>query len=232
MDRGSRVKMDDLLIELFVPELVAAVEQAKASLGRPPVRPWCGPGEDQRAPPRSSSPRRPTRRRPTPTCGRGRPRGEYRDKQYVRISQLVERGAVEERLKDEEEDRERRPARRSPPPSRRSPPPGPTSPRPRPCSPRPTPTSRVPRPTSRSPGESRQGDGAGVVHAHQIAVRRRGHLPRRGRAQGGVRPVRRSGHGRGADAHRRHGFDDADHHPRPGSRRAVLRPRRPRHRPG
>src|SRR5262249_14548385 len=30
---------------------------------------------------------------------------EYRDKQYVRISQLVERGAVEERLRDEEQDR-------------------------------------------------------------------------------------------------------------------------------
>ena len=42
---------------------------------------------------------------------------EYRDKQYIRISQLVERGAVEERLKDEEEDRRARPGRRRPPPS-------------------------------------------------------------------------------------------------------------------
>ncbi len=48
VDRGSRVKKGELLLSLYVPELVAAVKQAEASLDPRPGgrRPGQGPRDD------------------------------------------------------------------------------------------------------------------------------------------------------------------------------------------
>jgi HlyD family secretion protein len=104
VDRGSRVKKGDSLVELYVPELVAAVEQAQASLVRAKagvemasarvttaeekIKAALAYEKEAEARWRASVAQR-----------------EYRHKQYDRISDLVARRAVEERLKDEERDR-------------------------------------------------------------------------------------------------------------------------------
>ena len=97
VDRGSRVKMGDLLIELYVPELVAAVEQARASLER-------AKASVVQAQARVTSARQiilakqADLEKADSDLRAAAARREYRDKQFIRISQLVDRGAVEERL--------------------------------------------------------------------------------------------------------------------------------------
>ncbi len=104
VDRGSRVKKGDLLISLFVPELVAAVQQATASLNRAhaavdqaiaavhsaeeTINARLAHEEESQTQLRAATATR-----------------EYREKQYHRIEQLVKAGSVEQRLLDEEEDR-------------------------------------------------------------------------------------------------------------------------------
>jgi HlyD family secretion protein len=104
VDRGSRVKKGDLLVELFVPELVAAVEQAKASLVRANAAVVQAEARVKSAA-QIIVAKRADQEKADSDLRAATARREYRDKQYVRISQLVERGAVEERLRDEEEDR-------------------------------------------------------------------------------------------------------------------------------
>jgi RND family efflux transporter MFP subunit len=104
VDRGSRVKMGDLLIELYVPELLAAVEQAKAALERAKASVVQAKARVTSAAQIIVAKKADEAKALSDLRAKTAQR-EYRDKQYVRISQLVERGAVEERLKDEEEDR-------------------------------------------------------------------------------------------------------------------------------
>ena len=104
VDRGSRVKMGDPLIELFVPELVAAVEQAKASLERAKAAVVQAEARVTNAT-ETIKAKQADEEHADSDLRAATARREYRDKQFIRISQLVERGAVEERLKDEEEDR-------------------------------------------------------------------------------------------------------------------------------
>ena len=104
VDRGSRVKKGELLLSLYVPELVAAVKQAEASLirahaavdqakahvttARETIKANQAKVEDRMAALKAKTSNR-----------------EYREKQYARIKQLVDAGSVEQRLLDEEEDR-------------------------------------------------------------------------------------------------------------------------------
>jgi HlyD family secretion protein len=104
VDRGSRVKMGDLLIELFVPEVVAAVEQAKASLERANAAVVQAKARVTSAAEMIKAKQAELEKADADFRAKVAQR-VYRDKQYMRISQLVERGAVEERLKDEEEDK-------------------------------------------------------------------------------------------------------------------------------
>jgi RND family efflux transporter MFP subunit len=103
VDRGSRVMKDELLATIFVPELKAAVEQAHAAVVRAnaavrqaeakvksaqeTIKAKMAFLEKARADVQAATAER-----------------EYRNKQYNRISDLVSRRAVEERLKDEELD--------------------------------------------------------------------------------------------------------------------------------
>jgi HlyD family secretion protein len=104
VDRGSRVKKDELLVELFVPELVAAVKQAEASLERANAAVVQAKARVTSAAQIIVAKKADQEKAESDLRAKTAQR-EYRDKQYVRISQLVERGAVEERLRDEEEDR-------------------------------------------------------------------------------------------------------------------------------
>ncbi|MHB1558670.1 MAG: efflux RND transporter periplasmic adaptor subunit [Isosphaeraceae bacterium] len=104
VDRGSRVKKGDLLIKLYVPELVAAVEQASASLNRARAAvdqalAAVTSAEEMINAKIANEHEKVTIQRATTA------RREYREKQYVRIEQLVKAGSVEQRLLDEEEDR-------------------------------------------------------------------------------------------------------------------------------
>jgi RND family efflux transporter MFP subunit len=104
VDRGSRVKKDDLLLTLYVPELVAAVEQARASLER--ARAAVVQAEARvKSASQTVVAKKADVEKAESDLRAAAARREYRDKQYVRIRQLVERGAVEQRLLDEEEDR-------------------------------------------------------------------------------------------------------------------------------
>ena len=104
VDRGSRVKMGDTLIELYVPELVAAVEQARAALARANAAVIQMQAKVTSAKKMIDAKLADREKAISDLRARTAAR-QYRDKQYVRISQLVDRGAVEERLRDEEEDR-------------------------------------------------------------------------------------------------------------------------------
>jgi RND family efflux transporter MFP subunit len=104
VDRGSRVKMGDTLIELYVPELDAAVEQARAALDRAKAAVVqaqarvVSAGEIILAKEADLD-------KAVSDLRAAAARREYRDKQFERIHQLVQRGAVEARLEDEEADR-------------------------------------------------------------------------------------------------------------------------------
>jgi HlyD family secretion protein len=101
VDRGSRVKKDELLVELYVPELVAAVEQAKAGL----VRAHAGveiatarvATAEEKIKAAWAYEKETEAKWQAAIAWR-----EYRQKQYDRISDLVARRAVEARLQDEE----------------------------------------------------------------------------------------------------------------------------------
>lgn len=104
VDRGSRVKKGDLLIKLYVPELEAAVEQASAALNRAKAAvdqavAAVNSAEEMINAKTANQHEKETIQRATTA------RREYREKQYVRIEQLVKAGSVEQRLLDEEEDR-------------------------------------------------------------------------------------------------------------------------------
>jgi RND family efflux transporter MFP subunit len=103
VDRGSRVKKGDLLVELFVPELVAAVEQAQAALVR------ANAAVDQAAARVDTADEKIKAKLAFQKEAEARWRAavawrDYRDKQYHRIAELVERQAVEKRLEDEAKD--------------------------------------------------------------------------------------------------------------------------------
>jgi RND family efflux transporter MFP subunit len=104
VDRGSRVKLGEPLIELFVPEVAAAVEQARASLERANAAVFQANARVTSAAEMINAKKADQEKADSDLRAKTAQR-EYRDKQYIRISQLVARGAVEERLKDEEEDR-------------------------------------------------------------------------------------------------------------------------------
>jgi RND family efflux transporter MFP subunit len=104
VDRGSRVKMGDVLIELYVPELVAAVEQARASLERANAAVVQAKARVTSAAQTIVAKKADVEKAVSDLRAKTAQR-EYRDKQFIRISQLVDRGAVEERLRDEEEDK-------------------------------------------------------------------------------------------------------------------------------
>ena len=104
VDRGSRVKKDQLLAEIYDPERDVAVEtgpgRARALACRPSRRPT------QASSPRRLRywPRRPSRMRPRLYANKSCSERDYRKKQYIRIVDLVKKGDVEERLADEEHD--------------------------------------------------------------------------------------------------------------------------------
>jgi HlyD family secretion protein len=104
VDRGSRVKVDDLLVSLYVPELVAAVEQAKAALIRARAHVDMAKARvttaEETIKAKVAHQNESVALLQAATSNR-----EYREKQYVRIKQLVDSGSVEQRLLDEEEDR-------------------------------------------------------------------------------------------------------------------------------
>jgi HlyD family secretion protein len=104
VDRGSRVRKDDLLVELYVPEVKAAVTQAEAALVRARaavdqatalvtlanerIKANLAFEEEAKAKYKAAVAQR-----------------TYREKQYHRIQELVASGSVEKRLEDEELDR-------------------------------------------------------------------------------------------------------------------------------
>ncbi len=103
VDRGSRVKEGDLLIELYVPELVAAVKQAEAQLDR--SKAGVVQAEAQVTTAREKINAKLAFEKEAEAKWRAaKAWSEYREKQYNRISELVARNAVEERLKDEAKD--------------------------------------------------------------------------------------------------------------------------------
>lgn len=104
VDRGSRVKMGDPLIELFVPELVAAVEQAKASLARANAGVVMAQARVKSANEVIAAKKADLDKANSDLKARSAAR-EYRDKQFDRIHELVVRKAVEPKLEDEEADR-------------------------------------------------------------------------------------------------------------------------------
>ena len=103
VDRGSRVKKGDLLLELYVPELVAAVKQAEAQLDRSKAGVVQAEARVTTATEKINAKlafeKEAEAKWRAATAWR-----DYRDKQYIRISELVARNAVEERLKDEAKD--------------------------------------------------------------------------------------------------------------------------------
>jgi HlyD family secretion protein len=104
VDRGSRVKVDDLLVSLYVPELVAAVEQAKASLIRARASVDQAKARVQSAQ-ETINAKIAHQNESVAILQAATSQREYREKQYARIKQLVDNGSVEKRLLDEEEDR-------------------------------------------------------------------------------------------------------------------------------
>lgn len=103
VDRGSRVKKDDLLLELYVPELLAAVEQARASLVRAEAAVEQARARvttaEEKIKAKLAFEKEAEARWHAAVAWR-----KYRDKQYHRIAELVERKAVEKRLEDEYKD--------------------------------------------------------------------------------------------------------------------------------
>ncbi len=104
VDRGSRVKVDDLLVSLYVPELVAAVEQAKAALIRARAQVDMAKARvttaEEKIKAKVAHQNESLAILQAATSNR-----EYREKQYLRIKQLVDANSVEQKLLDEEEDR-------------------------------------------------------------------------------------------------------------------------------
>ncbi len=104
VDRGSRVKKDDLLVSLYVPELVAAVEQAQAAL----IRARASVDQAQarvRSAEETIKAKIAHQNESLAILQAATSNREYREKQYLRIKQLVDARSVEQKLLDEEEDR-------------------------------------------------------------------------------------------------------------------------------
>lgn len=104
VDRGSRVKKDDLLVELYVPELAAAVEQATAALVRANAAVDQANARVELANERIKA-KLAYEQEMKAKLQAAVAQRTYRDKQYHRIQELVQRGSVERRLEDEELDR-------------------------------------------------------------------------------------------------------------------------------
>jgi HlyD family secretion protein len=104
VDRGSRVKKDDLLVSLYVPELVAAVEQAQAALIRARAQVDMAKARvttaEEKIKAKVAHQNESLAILQAATSNR-----EYREKQFLRIKQLVDATSVEQKLLDEEEDR-------------------------------------------------------------------------------------------------------------------------------
>ncbi len=104
VDRGSRVKEGDPLVELYVPELAAAVEQAKAALVRANAAVAQAEARVELANERIKA-RLAYEKEAQAKLQAAIAQRDYREKQYHRIQELVQRGSVERRLEDEELDR-------------------------------------------------------------------------------------------------------------------------------
>lgn len=105
VDRGSRVKKGDLLISIYAPELEAAVEQARAALVRASAS--VKQAEARVATAEETIKAKIAHQEETvAVLHAATAQREYREKAFKRISDLVARKAVEERLRDEEEDRQ------------------------------------------------------------------------------------------------------------------------------
>jgi RND family efflux transporter MFP subunit len=104
VDRGSRVKRDDLLVKLYVPELAAAVTEAEAALVRAKAAVDQATAQVDLANERIKASLAYELEAESKLKAAVAQR-TYRDKQYHRIRELVERGSVERRLEDEELDR-------------------------------------------------------------------------------------------------------------------------------
>jgi RND family efflux transporter MFP subunit len=104
VDRGSRVKKDALLVEIYAPELVAAVTQAEAALVRAKAAVDQAAAQVELAKEKINASLAYQKEMEAKLQAAIAQR-TYRDKQYHRIQELVARGSVERRLEDEELDR-------------------------------------------------------------------------------------------------------------------------------
>ncbi len=104
VNRGSRVKKDELLVEIYVPELSAAVKQAKAALLRAKAAVEQAKGQVELAKEKINASLA-YRQEMDAKLKAAVAQRTYRDKQYHRIRELVLSGSVEKRLEDEELDR-------------------------------------------------------------------------------------------------------------------------------
>jgi RND family efflux transporter MFP subunit len=103
VDRGSRVEKNELLATIFVPELEAAVEQAHAAMVRAQAAVKQAAAHVISAA-KTIEAKKAARTQAEEDVRAAEAEREYRHKQYDRITDLVNRRAVEERLRDEELD--------------------------------------------------------------------------------------------------------------------------------
>ena len=103
VDRGSRVNEGDLLATIYVPELKAAVEQANAAVVRANAAVKQAEAKVVSAQ-ETIKAKVAYREKADADVQAAVAEREYRNKQYNRITDLVNRHAVEERLQDEELD--------------------------------------------------------------------------------------------------------------------------------
>ena len=103
VDRGSRVKKDELLLEIYDPELDAAVEQAQAALDRAKAAVDVAVAHVAVAK-ASVVAAEAMRHKAQADLQNAVARREYRYKQLGRITDLARRDAIEERVVDEQKD--------------------------------------------------------------------------------------------------------------------------------
>lgn len=104
VDRGSRVKKDALLVEIYAPELAAAVKQAEAALARAKAAVDQATAQVELAKEKINASIA-NQQEMEAKLKAAIAQRTYRDKQYHRIQELVARGSVERRVEDEELDR-------------------------------------------------------------------------------------------------------------------------------
>ena len=103
VDRGSRVKKGDLLADIYDPERDVAVEQAEAALEH--ARAAVAQAESSILSAQASVlAAKAEEKEAKAVLLQRKSERDYRQKEYVRITELVKKGDVEERLADEEHD--------------------------------------------------------------------------------------------------------------------------------